>query len=300
MNKLVVWVFDSTTNVPHQRVCTGLGEQGVCMAIHPMAVVDPRAEVHEHASVGPFCVVGEEAILGPGVELRSHVTVRGRTTIGEGTVVCPGAVIGGDPQDLKYRGEPSEVVIGKRCRIHECVTINRGTSYGGMITSLGDECLIMAYAHVAHDCRLSDHVILGNNAQLAGHVVLGRKAIVSGMAGVHHFVTIGELAFVAGMAGVRTDVPPYIMVEGYPSEPRNVNVVGLRRDRMGEDEIRATRDAFRAMYRDRGAKTLSDVVEELRASSLIHFTPVARLCDWACEQIQSGIKGRVQEASRSD
>jgi len=123
---------------------------------------------------------------------------------------------------------------------------------------------------------------------------------VSGMAGVHHFVTIGELAFIAAMSGVRCDVPPYIMAEGYPAEPRNVNVVGLRRDRMSEEEIRATRDAFRALYRDRGGKTLGEVVEGLRASELAAHMPVARLCDWANEHVEFGVKGRVQEAGRAN
>jgi UDP-N-acetylglucosamine acyltransferase len=250
------------------------------MAIHPMAVVDPTAEVHEDATVGPFCVVGAHVRIDAGAELRNHVTVYGTASIGSGTVVFPGAVIGGDPQDLKFKGEDSRVEIGKNCRIHECATINKGTAGGGMVTSLGDECLIMAYAHIAHDCRLADYVIIGNNSQLAGHVTIERKAIVSGMAGVHHFATIGELAFVAGMSGVRVDVPPFMMVEGYPAEPRQVNVVGLRRDGWSDEEIRATKDAFRSLYRDRGATTLAEAAEKLKAGPTGEIAPVKRLCDW--------------------
>ena len=126
------------------------------MAIHPMAVVETGAEIDPSATVGPFCMVGSGARIGADVELRSHVSVMGSTTIGAGTVVFPGAVIGGDPQDLKYRGEDSEVVIGSNCRIHECATVNKGTATGGMLTSLGDNVLVMAYAHVAHDCHVGD------------------------------------------------------------------------------------------------------------------------------------------------
>ena len=167
--------------------------EGECMAVHPLAVVDPKATLADDAVVGPFCVVGPEVTLAAGVELTNHVTVTGKTTIGEQTRVFPGAVVGGDPQDLKFHGENSEVRIGARCRIHECATINKGTAGGGMITEIGDDVLIMAYAHVAHDCRLGDQVVLGNQSQLAGHVVIERRAVVSGMVGVHHFVTVARL-----------------------------------------------------------------------------------------------------------
>jgi len=199
-------------------------------------------------------------------------------------VAFPGAVIGGDPQDLKFRGEDSRVEIGRDCRIHECATINKGTAGGGMVTRLGDGCLIMAYAHIAHDCLLEDRVIVGNNAQLAGHVRLGRKAIVSGMAGVHHFVSVGEL------------VPPFMTVEGYPAEPRSVNLVGLRRDEWGDADIQATKEAFRTLYR--GQQPLSEAVELLKASDLAERRPVQRLCEWLTDHVNQNVKGRVLEASR--
>lgn len=268
------------------------------MAIHPMAVVDPTAEVHADATVGPFCVVGPGVRLDAGVALRNHVTVYGTTHIGAETVVFPGAVIGGDPQDRKFRGEDSRVEIGRACRIHECATINKGTAGGGMVTSLGDDCLIMAYAHIAHDCHLADHVIVGNNTQLAGHVQIRPRAIVSGMVGVHHFVTIGELAFIAGMSGVRVDVPPYLMVEGYPAEPRQVNVVGLRRAGWDDAAIGATKDAFRALYRDRGVRTLAQAAADLQAGPNGHLAPVDRLCRWVSDQLNGSVKGRAMEASR--
>jgi UDP-N-acetylglucosamine acyltransferase len=270
------------------------------MAIHPLSAVDPKAEVHPEATVGPFCVVGANVRLAAGVELRNHVTVYGRCSIGTGTVVFPGAVIGGDPQDLKYKGEDSEVVIGEHCRIHECATINKGTVGGGLLTRVGNRCLIMAYAHLAHDCLLEDHVIVGNNAQLAGHCRLGRKAIVSGMVGLHHFVSVGELAFVGAMSGVRYDVPPYVTVEGYPAEPRSLNLVGLRRDQWEDVDIQATKDAFRILYRERGVRPLSESIEIVKASEIAARPPVKRLCDWLTSHLNESVKGRALEALRTN
>jgi len=268
------------------------------MSIHPMAVVDPAAEVHEDATVGPFCVIGANVRLDAGVELRNHVTVYGRTTIGANTICFPGAVIGGDPQDLKFRGEDSEVEIGRDCRIHECATINKGTAGGGMKTAIGDDSLIMAYAHVAHDCRLAGGNVIGNNAQLAGHVVIGRKAIVSGMVGVHHFVTVGELAFVGAMSGVRFDVPPFVTVEGYPAEPRNLNLVGLRRDDWDDRDIKATREAFRVLYKQRNGTPVCQLLEKVRGSEHSGCDKVRQLCDWLEKHLELSVKGRVQEAAR--
>ena len=268
------------------------------MGIHSMAVVDPEAEIHPDAIVGPFCHVGPGVKLAAGVELRGHVTVYGPCTIGKGTICFPGAVIGGDPQDRKFRGEPSEVHIGEDCRIHECATINKGTAGGGMVTKLGDRVLIMAYAHLAHDCIVGSDVVIGNNSQLAGHVHIGDRAIISGMVGVHHFVSVGELSFVGGMSGVRFDVPPYCTVEGYPAEPRQVNVVGLRRAEWSDEDISATRAAFRALYRDRNGRPLIEALEEVKASDEWAHEPVQRLCEWIGTHLEQGVKGRVQESLR--
>lgn len=268
------------------------------MAIHPQAIVDPSAEVDETAIIGPFCVVGANVRLGPGCELRNHATVYGRASIGAGTIVFPGAVVGSDPQDLKYKGEDSEVIIGDNCRIHECVTISKGTAGGGMQTVIGDNCLIMAYAHIAHDCRLAEHVVVGNNAQLAGHVVVGRKVVISGLTGVHHFVTIGELAFIAAMSGLRQDAPPYIMMDGVPAEPRGVNMVGLRRDGWSEEDVQAAKEAFRRLYKNRNGSTVAKIVEEIEASPEGNSKPVVRLCTWMRDKLDHGIKGRVLESTR--
>jgi UDP-N-acetylglucosamine acyltransferase len=270
------------------------------MPIHPLAVVDPQAEVHPEAVVGPFCYVRGKVRLEAGVELVSHASVYGRATIGAGTRIFPGAVIGSDPQDLKFKGEDSEVRIGERCRLHECVTVSKGTATGGMVTSVGNDVLVMAYAHIAHDCHVADSVVIANNAQLAGHCRIGRKAIVGGMVGMHHFVTVGELSIVSAMCGVRFDIPPYVMAEGTPAEPRSVNVIGLRRDGWSESDIADMREAFRDLYHDRGATPLREAVAEVRERFESRTgNPVLRLCDWIDQHLENAIKGRMQEASRT-
>lgn len=272
------------------------------MAIHPLAVVDPAADVHPDATVGPFCVVQGKARILAGAELRNHVTVYGRTTIGEGSILFPGCVVGSDPQDLKYHGEDSETIVGREVRIHECVTVSKGTASGGMKTSIADHTLVMAYAHVGHDCHIGERVVIANNAQIAGHVVVGRKAIIGGMVGIHHFATIGELTIVSGMAGVRFDLPPYMMAEGTPAEPRNVNIIGCRRDGMSEEDIRLLRDVFKILYfdRDKNGTPLQECL--IKARDLVGAdlkTPAAKLVIWQQEHLENNVKGRVQEAHRA-
>ncbi len=271
------------------------------MPIHALAVIDPAAEVHPDAIIGPFCVVQGKARIEAGAELRNHVTVYGRTTIGSGSILFPGCVVGSDPQDLKYRGEDSETIIGREVRIHECATVSKGTASGGMKTSIADHTMVMAYAHVGHDCHIGAHVVIANNAQIAGHVIIGRKAIIGGMVGIHHFATVGELTIVSGMAGVRFDLPPYMMAEGTPAEPRNINIIGCRRDGMSDEAIRQLRDIFKVLYFDR-EKNGTPLQESLiKARELIGDevgSPAARLIAWQQEHLETNIKGRVQEARR--
>lgn len=272
------------------------------MAIHPLAVVDSAADVHPDATVGPFCVVQGKARILAGAELRNHVTVYGRTTIGEGSILFPGCVVGSDPQDLKYHGEDSETIVGREVRIHECVTVSKGTASGGMKTSIADHTLVMAYAHVGHDCHIGERVVIANNAQIAGHVVVGRKAIIGGMVGIHHFATIGELTIVSGMAGVRFDLPPYMMAEGTPAEPRNVNIIGCRRDGMSEEDIRLLRDVFKILYFDReknGTPLKECLVKAHDIVGADLTTPAAKLVTWQQEHLENNVKGRIQEAHRA-
>ncbi len=267
------------------------------MAIHPSAVVDPQADIHPDAEVGPFCVVESGAILKAGVILLNNVTISGRCTLGSGTKVFPGAVIGSEPQDLKYRGEASEVIIGENNTIHECVTISRGTTGGGMQTVLGHDNLIMAYAHIAHDCRLGNNIVVGNETQLAGHIIVEDRAIISGMAGIHHFVTIGELSFVAGMSTVKKDIPPYTMMEGNPAEVRGLNMLGLSRAGWSDEELDAMKEAYRIMYFDK-TKALSTSIETVRKMDIGESQYVDKLCTWIQTMLDGSIKGRMQESAR--
>ncbi|NBC94792.1 MAG: acyl-ACP--UDP-N-acetylglucosamine O-acyltransferase, partial [Deinococcus-Thermus bacterium] len=221
--------------------------------VHPSAVVDPSATLGDAVRIGPFCVVGPEVSLGDGVVLESHVVVAGRTTIGAGTRVYPFASLGHAPQDLKYAGEASELVIGRNTVIREHVTMNPGTAGGGLITRVGDGCLLMMSSHVAHDCHIGNHVILANNATLGGHVHVGDHAILGGLSAVHQFVRIGDHAFVGGMAGVERDVIPYGMVIGERGWLGGLNLVGLKRHGFDRRAIHGLRAAFRELFQGEGA-----------------------------------------------
>ena len=269
------------------------------MAIHRFAEVDPSAQIHPSAVIGPFCVITGKAVIGEGVELVSHVTVLGRTTIGAHTKVFPGAVIGGDPQDVKFKGEDSETVIGSHCRIHECATVNKGTEGGGMRTAMGDRCLIMAYAHLGHDTILADQVIVGNAVQIAGHCHIGRKAIINGLCGIHQFTSIGELSYVGAMCPVTLDIPPYMIADGDPVEARNVNVIGLRRDGFAESAIDAVRSAFRAIFRDPENRPVgvcaAEFLDGLQGDA---DAPAVKLAWWLKERAEKAKKGRLLESDR--
>lgn len=232
-------------------------------SIHPTAIIDPAATLHESVSVGPYCVVGGEVVLGPGVRLHSHVVVEGRTEIGEQTEIYPFASIGLPPQDLKYKGEPSRLVIGRRNRIREYVTMNPGTEGGGMITSVGDDGLFMAGSHVAHDCRVGDKVIMANNATLAGHVTVEDYAVIGGLAAVHQFVRIGRHAMIGGMSGVEHDVIPYGSVMGERASLSGLNLIGLKRAGMERELIHGLRAAYKELF-GQGEGPLSERVQQVR------------------------------------
>lgn len=220
--------------------------------IHPSAVVEDGARLGADVVIGPFCVVGPGVSLGDGVELVSHVSLAGLTEIGTGTKVYPFASIGHPPQDLKYRGEASRVTIGARTVIREQVTINPGTAGGGMLTSIGDDCLIMVGAHVAHDCRVGNHVILVNNATLGGHVTVGDFAILGGLSAVHQWVRIGHHAILGGLSGLENDLIPYGSALGDRARLGGLNLVGLRRRGFERDSIHRLRSAYRMMFSDEG------------------------------------------------
>lgn len=247
--------------------------------IHPTAIVDPKASLGDGVEIGPYCCVGAEVTLGDGAILRSHVVLDGLTSIGPRCQVFPFASIGLPPQDLKYRGEKSRLEIGSDTVIREQVTINPGTEGGGMITKVGDRCLLMVGAHIAHDCLVGNHVILANNAALAGHVVVGDYAIVGGLSAVHQFVRIGAHAMIGGMTGVDQDVIPYGSVLGERGRLAGLNMVGLKRRGFTRDQIQNLRAAYRMLFEEseagtvaeRASKVLDTYGDDVGVSDLVRF-----------------------------
>lgn len=237
--------------------------------IHPSAIVEPGAILGEGVRVGPFCHVGPQVQLDDGVELRSHVVVTGDTRIGTETVVFPFACIGEIPQDLKFQGERTQLVIGARNRIREYVTMNPGTAGGGGLTQVGDDGLFMAGSHVAHDCRIGNQVILVNNVAIAGHCVIEDEVIVGGLSGVHQFVRIGRGAMIGALTMVTADVVPHALVSGPRGQLEGLNLVGLRRRGVGRDEIAALRGLLAAL----GAGSMRDTA---RAKAEGEVTPMER------------------------
>ena len=232
--------------------------------IHPSAVVDPKATLGNDVKIGPFCVVGAGVTLGDGVELKSHVVVEGDTFVGAGTVAFPFSSIGHIPQDLKYHGEHSRLEVGQNCVIREHVTMNPGTEGGGLLTKVGNGCLFMTGAHVAHDCIVEDNAILVNNATLAGHVHVGEWAIVGGLSAVHQFARIGKHAMIGGMTGVENDVIPYGMVTGNRARLQGLNIVGIKRRGFSRDVVHDIRKAYRLIFAEEGNMTerVRDVAED--------------------------------------
>jgi UDP-N-acetylglucosamine acyltransferase len=215
--------------------------------IHPTAVISPGAEVAPDAFVGPYCVVGDGVRIGARARLESHCVVEGRTEIGEETRLFPFASVGLAPQDLKYRGEPSETRVGRRCSIREFTTIHRGTEGGGMLTSVGDDCLLMAQSHVAHDCHIGSRVIMANAATLAGHVAVEDDANVGAYSGVHQFCRVGREAYVGGYSVVVKDAMPYALTVGNHARCYGLNVVGMKRRGYPKETIDALHSAFRLL-----------------------------------------------------
>jgi UDP-N-acetylglucosamine acyltransferase len=242
--------------------------------IHPTAIIEPGAEIASGARVGPYCHVGAKVVLAGDVELISHVVVAGRTAIGEATRIFPFASIGHQPQDLKYKGEESRLVIGRRNTIREYVTMNPGTTGGGMVTRVGDDSLFMAGVHVAHDCTIGDHVIMANNATLAGHVVVGDYAFLGGLSAVHQFVRIGQHVMVGGITGVERDVIPYGSVMGDRARLVGLNMVGLQRRGFSREDVQALRSAYQLLF-ENGNGTLAERVDAVAS----RFPEVKPVCD---------------------
>jgi UDP-N-acetylglucosamine acyltransferase len=229
--------------------------------IDARAVVSPQANIAEGVQIGPFSIIGAGVSIGAGTWIGPHVVIKGPARIGVDNKIFQFASVGEDPQDKKYQGEETLLTIGDRNVIREFVTINRGTVQGDGVTRIGDDNLLMAYTHVAHDCRIGNQVVLSNVATLGGHVEVGDYAILGGLSAVHQFTKIGVHCFIANNAAVTRDVPPYVMAVGQPAEPHSVNTIGLQRRGFSSEQILNIRRAYRILYRS-GLK-LKAALEEL-------------------------------------
>ncbi|MDH5747842.1 MAG: acyl-ACP--UDP-N-acetylglucosamine O-acyltransferase [Rhodospirillales bacterium] len=245
--------------------------------IHPTAVIENGAEIGDNVSIGAYSVIGPNVQLEDGVELSSHVVIAGRTKIGANTHIFPFASLGHQPQDLKYKGEESELVVGCNNIIREHVTMNPGTEGGGMVTTIGNNCLFMVGSHVAHDCQIGDHVIMVNNATLGGHVSIDEWAIIGGLSAVHQFVRIGRHAMIGGMSGIENDVIPYGSVVGNRARLSGLNIVGLRRRDFDRETIHALRNAYRLLFAQEG--TMAERLEDV-ASLFSGTEPVMEIVDF--------------------
>lgn len=245
--------------------------------IHPSAVVSPKARLGQDCFIGPYSVIGDDVELGNGVRLESHCVIDGHTTIGDDTHIFPFTSVGMASQDLKYKGEPSETKIGKRNKIREFVTIHRGTAGGGMLTQIGDDCLIMAQAHVAHDCIIGDGVIMANAATLAGHVTIEDRANIGAYSGVHQFCRVGKEAYIGGYSVVVKDALPFALTVGNHASCYGLNITGMKRRGYSRKVIKALHHAFRLLLSAKlnTTQALERIREEIdespEVSELIRF-----------------------------
>jgi UDP-N-acetylglucosamine acyltransferase len=249
--------------------------------VHATAIVSPDAVLADGVEVGPYSVIGAGVTVGRGTRIGPHVVIEGETRIGEENRIFQFASVGADPQDKKYRGEASRLEIGDRNVIRECVTVHRGTVQDHGVTRIGNDNLLMAYVHVAHDCVVGSHCVLANNATLAGHVHIDDWAIMGGLSAVHQFGKVGAHAFIANNAAVTRDVPPYVMAVGQPADAHSINAEGLKRRGFTPGQIRNIRAAFRILYRS-GLKLAEATAELERLAKdqpellpLVEFLPTA-------------------------
>jgi UDP-N-acetylglucosamine acyltransferase len=263
--------------------------------VHPTAVVEPGARLGPGVRVGPWCVISAGAVVGRDTVLDNGVTIMGEVVIGARNRIFPNCVIGGEPQDVSYRGTATRVEIGDDNVIREGVTINRASEKEDGVTSIGNANFLMACCHVAHDCRIGDHVIIANGTLLGGHVRVQSRASLSGAVAVHHWVTIGGWSFVAGLSRVLHDVPPFMLCEGSPARPRCINVVALRRGGFGREALDAVTEAHRLLFRARVG--LEPAREILRQQGMLG-PEVDQLLEFLVLQ-QGGRHGRARERRRA-
>ena len=238
--------------------------------IHKTAIVDSKANISENVKIGPYSVIGPNVEIGEGTVVQSHVNITGNTKIGLNNKIYPFASIGNDPQDLKFKGEETELEIGDNNKIREYVTINPGTEGGGRLTKVGNNCLFMVSAHIAHDCFVGDNVILANNVPLGGHAHVDDNAIIGGNSAVQQFTRVGKFAMIGGMCGVVRDVIPYGIAHGNRSILQGLNLVGLRRKNIPNKEIITLSDAYKEIFKNENlTENLNNLTSEFRNNELV-------------------------------
>ena len=231
--------------------------------IHPTAIIDPKAEIASDVEIGPYSIINGDVVIGSGTKIGSHVVIEPYVTIGPDCHIFQYAAIGAVPQSLKFEGEKTYAKIGRGTTIREFVTIHRGTGFGGGLTEIGEDCLLMAYAHIAHDCHIGRKVILANNATLGGHITIGDYAAIGGLSAVHQFARIGEFAFIGGLSGIPKDVPPYVIAAGPRIKLHGINTVGLKRAGFSANTISLLKKTYRLVFRI--GLTQAEAVARVRA-----------------------------------
>lgn len=259
------------------------------------AWVDSHARIADDARIGHHCYIGPNVVIEPGCVLHNNVTIVGRTTVGRNNTFFQNAVVGTPPQDLKYKGDDTQIVIGDNNVFRENVTVHLGTELGGGVTRVGSHNLFMAGVHLAHDCRLADRIIIANNALIAGHVTLEQSTVIGGGAALHHFVTVGRNAMVGGLTRVVYDVPPFMIFEGNPGSVRAVNVTGLTRNGFDEAQVDAIKAAYKTLYRGGDVRPALDILEQANGDD----PNVRHLIEFVRRGFQ-GRHGRYREAARCD
>lgn len=253
--------------------------------IHATASVDPRAELGDEVEVGPYSIIGPKVKIGNGTRVKSHVVIEGNTTLGDANLIFQFTTVGSVPQDLKYRGEDSQLIIGNHNTIREFVSLNPGTAGGGMVTRIGDRNLLMMYCHIAHDCILGDHNIIANGATLGGHVVIEDYVIVGGLVGIHQFVKVGSSAILGAGSMVSKDIPPYCNATGDRARLRGLNIEGLRRRGFTKAQVEALKKAYRIIFQS--ALRVKDALKRVR-KEFPNLPEVAHLVAFI-EQSQRGV-----------
>ncbi len=286
---------ENQLNVSEPFLTQVIGDPPMPTTISKLAIVDPEAQIGPDVEVGPFCVIGPLAKIGRGTKLYNNVTLLGSVDIGEDNVIFPNTVIGGDPQDVSYRGTTTHVKIGDRNIIRESVTINRATEKEDGYTRVGSDCFFMGSVHIAHDCSVGDHVIIGHGTLLGGHVHVDHHATLSGNVAITHYGSVGAYTFVGGASRVLQDIAPFMLADGNPARPRCINVVALKRNNFDKDIVSKLNEAYRLLYRARvGLKNVRSILQSK-----------GDLCQeikWLLDQIeisQTGRHGRGREQRRT-